>query len=214
MPCFILTHPHSQHCVSLCVCFVRLLAFFYFPFYFVFEFSTVEIGVLFCYTCTCTCIKVAFHFISRFKDLKCLSKPDRAEVWGTVRALLQEMERPVQPDNRVTPEPPTKKPTLMLAHETSSSEEEDSIEQCLERYKAEPLAGMDDCPQEWWSTHEGAHSEMSRLARKYLATPASSVPSERLFSLSGHIVQKKRASLLSENVNRLVCLSNWLKAKK
>ena len=145
-----------------------------------------------------------------------MSKPDRAEVWGTVRALLQDMEkeRPAQPENQVTPEPPAKKPTLMLAHESSSDEEEDRIEQCLERYKAEPLTGMDDCPQEWWSTHEGAHSEMAQLARKYLATPATSVPSETLFSLSGHVVQKKRASLLSDNVNRLVCLSNWLKAKK
>jgi len=56
--------------------------------------------------------------------------------------------------------------------------------------------------------------EMARLARKYLAAPATSLPSERLFSVSGHVVQKKRASLLSENVNRLVCLSSWLKAKK
>ena len=144
------THPHSQHCVSLSV-FVLLGCLLL---YFVFLFSTVEIGVLsqFCYTCTCTCIKVAFHLISRFKDLKCLSKPDRAEVWGTILALLQEMvsERPAQPNNQVTPEPPTKKPTLMLENESSSDEEEDSI--------------IDDCPQEWWSTHEGAHSEMAHLA--------------------------------------------------
>ncbi|KAJ8333570.1 hypothetical protein SKAU_G00415780 [Synaphobranchus kaupii] len=154
-------------------------------------------------------LKVASALDPRFKDLKCLNKADRAEVWGLIRALLQEMERerPAQPD-QVEPEPPTKKPTLMLAHESSSDEEEDSVEQCLERYKAEPLAGMDHCPQEWWSTHEGAHSEMARLARKYLAAPATSVPSERLFSVSGHVVQKKRASLLSENVNRLVCLSS------
>ena len=159
-------------------------------------------------------LALKLHLISRFKDLKCLGKPHRAKVWDAIRALLLDMERPAQPVNQVTPEPPMKKPTLMLAHKSSSDEEEDSIEQCLEHYKAEPLAGMDDCPQEWWSTHEGAHSEMACLARKYLATPATSVPSERLFSLSGHVVQKKRASLLSENVNRLVCLSNWLKAKK
>ena len=44
---------------------------------------------------------------------------------NTIHALLQEMERerPAQPDNQVTPEPPTKKPTLMLAHESSSDEE-------------------------------------------------------------------------------------------
>lgn len=88
------------------------------------------------------------------------------------------------------------------------------MDRCIERYKSEPMIGIEDSPQEWWSTHEASHSEMASLARKYLVTPATSVPCERLFSLSGHVVQKKRASLLSENVNRLVCLSNWLKDKK
>ncbi|XDV11996.1 hypothetical protein PO909_000766 [Leuciscus waleckii] len=113
-----------------------------------------------------TWLRVATALDPRFKDLKCLSKTDRAEE--------MKMERLAQPDNQVTPEPHTKKPTLMLAHESSSDEEEDSIEQCLEHYKAEPLIGMDDCPQEWWSTHEGAHGEMARLAHKYLATPVPS----------------------------------------
>lgn len=137
-------------------------------------------------------------------------------MWDSIRSLLQEMEKkkPAQPDNQITPEPAKKKPALMLAHESSSDEEEDNVERCLERYKAEPVIRIEDSPQEWWSTHEASHSEMACLARKYLATPATSVPSERLFSLSGHVVQKKRASLLSENVNRLVCLSNWLKGNK
>lgn len=158
----------------------------------------MEIGVrsLFCYICTCTCIMTKFNFILfhfKVKDLKCLSKPDRVQVWDSVHALLQEMEKekPAQPDNQVMPELATKKPALMPTQESLSDEEEDSIEQCLERYKAEPLIGIEDSPQEWWCTHEASRSEMARLACKYLATPATSVPSERLFSLSGHVVQKK-----------------------
>ena len=111
---FLYSSSFSELFFPQCVCIVRLLA----SLLCIFEISTVKIGVLsqFCYTCTCTCVKVAFNFISRFKDLKCLNKPDRAEVWGKIRALLQDMERerPAQPDNQVTPEPPTKKPTLML----------------------------------------------------------------------------------------------------
>ena len=42
------------------------------------------------------------------------------------------------------------------------------------------------------------------LPKKYLTTPATSVPCERLFSLAGHIVQKKRVSLSSRHVNQLV----------
>jgi len=38
------------------------------------------------------------------------------------------------------------------------------------------------------------------------------VPSERLFSSSGHIVSKTRAALLPVNVTTLVCLRDWQKA--
>ncbi|KAJ4945477.1 hypothetical protein JOQ06_023162 [Pogonophryne albipinna] len=115
---------------------------------------------------------------------KCLPRGERGGVWTSVEALLRK-----EPD-RATPEPteePARKRSLLL--ET-------------------------DCPLQWWSTHEGAHPQRSALARKYLGSPATSVPCERLFSLAGNIVQKKRAALSSENVNRLVCLSNWLKEKK
>jgi len=162
-----------------------------------------------------TWLRVATALDPRFKDLKSLRKPDRAEVWRSISALLRE-EKPAQQEQPATSEPPKRKKrlSLMLAPQSSSDEEEDCIEKCVERYRAEPTIDTEDCPQQWWSDHEGAHSMMACLARKYLATPATSVPCERLFSLSGHIVSKKRASLSSENVNRLVCLSNWLSAKK
>lgn len=83
----------------------------------------------------------------------------------------------------------------------------------LSLFKAEPSISMEECPLQWWSTHSGAHLQLSALARKYLATPAADVPCERLFSLPGNIVQKKRATLSSNNVNKLVCLSDWLKEK-
>lgn len=160
-----------------------------------------------------TWLRIATALDPRFKDLKCLCRPDRAEVWSSISALLRE-ERPAQPEQPATSEPPKKISALMVAPESDSDEEDDSIEKCVERYRAEPAIDMEDCPQQWWSKHEGAHSKLACLARKYLATPATSVPCERLFSLSGHIVQKKRAALSSDNVNRLVCLSNWLGAKK
>ncbi|KAJ4933829.1 hypothetical protein JOQ06_006638 [Pogonophryne albipinna] len=129
-------------------------------------------------------VRVATALDPRFKDLKCLPSGERGGVWTSVEALLRK-----EPD-RATAEPteePARKRSLLL--ET-------------------------DCPLQWWSTHEGAHPQLSALARKYLGSPATSVPCERLFSLAGNIVLKKRAALSSENMNRLVCLSNWLKEKK
>ncbi|XP_076121576.1 E3 SUMO-protein ligase ZBED1-like [Alosa pseudoharengus] len=157
-------------------------------------------------------LRVATALDPRFKDLKCLPRGERGGVWTSIEALLRK-----EPD-RATPEPteePARKRSLLLFNSDSETEDEDEEgpNGALTRYRAEPTISETDCPLQWWSTHEGAHPQLSALARKYLGSPATSVPCERLFSLAGHIVQKKRAALSSENVNRLVCLSNWLKEK-
>ncbi|XP_034085994.1 zinc finger BED domain-containing protein 4-like isoform X2 [Gymnodraco acuticeps] len=153
-------------------------------------------------------LRVATALDPRFK---CLPRGERGGVWTSVEALLQK-----EPD-RATPEPteePARKRSFLLFNSDSESEDEEGPNGALGRYRAEPTISETDCPLQWWSTHEGAHPQLSALARKYLGSPATSVPCERLFSLAGNIVQKKRAALSSENVNRLVCLSNWLKEKK
>jgi len=78
------------------------------------------------------------------------------------------------------------------------------------RYKAEPQIDIDQCPLQWWMGHGQAHKVVATIAWKFLASPATSVPCERLFSLSGHVLTKKRAALAPDNVNKLVCLSDWL----
>ncbi|GAA6088111.1 E3 SUMO-protein ligase ZBED1-like [Tachysurus ichikawai] len=56
------------------------------------------------------------------------------------------------------------------------------------------------------------HLSLSSSAHKYLATPATTVACERLFSLAGNIVQKKkRASLNSENFTDINV--KWLRLK-
>ncbi|XP_062381388.1 E3 SUMO-protein ligase ZBED1-like [Sardina pilchardus] len=103
---------------------------------------------------------------------------------------------------------------ISTALDPRSDEEEDGVENCLARYRAEPVICKDECPLEWWSKHACVYNKIACLAQKYLATPATSVPCERLFSLSGHVVQKKRAALSSGNVTKLVCLSSWLWSTK
>ena len=71
----------------------------------------------------------------------------------------------------------------------------------MNRYKAEPQTDISTCPLERWKTHAGAHGRLAVLAAKYLASPATTAPCERLFSLSGNILCKKRAALSPRNVN-------------
>ena len=62
-------------------------------------------------------------------------------------------------------------------------------------------------PLQWWHHHKRHFPHLSLMAKKYLCIPATSVPSERAFSVAGYIVNEKRSCLLPENVNILVFLA-------
>ena len=48
-----------------------------------------------------------------------------------------------------------------------------------------------------------------QIARDFLAIPATSAPSERVFSLTDNLISKKRTSITSENVRYVLCLRSW-----
>jgi hypothetical protein len=58
----------------------------------------------------------------------------------------------------------------------------------------------------WWKDKAKMYPRLARLARKYLATPASSALSERVFLRAGMTIAKDRASLLPPNAGQLVFL--------
>ncbi|KAJ8404742.1 hypothetical protein AAFF_G00336050 [Aldrovandia affinis] len=160
-------------------------------------------------------LKVATALDPRFKDLKCLPRAEREEVWRTLSEMLKDGKPASQPSREeMEPEPPKKKKmALLLMGSESESEDEAPSDNTQDRYRVEPSVSIEACPLQWWSAHTVVYGKLAHIAQRYLATPASTVPCERLFSLAGHIVQKKRSSLSSENVNKLVCLSNWLREK-
>ncbi len=65
---------------------------------------------------------------------------------------------------------------------------------------------MDADPLDWWKVEHSHFPHLAQLARKYLCVCGTSVPSERMFSLAGHITNG-RSRLLPENVNKLVFLA-------
>jgi hypothetical protein len=58
----------------------------------------------------------------------------------------------------------------------------------------------------WWKLHAVHFPYLSRLARRYLAMPATSDSVERLFSVAGQVVTTKRARLHPSTVTLLVFL--------
>ncbi|XP_078495159.1 LOW QUALITY PROTEIN: E3 SUMO-protein ligase ZBED1-like [Ciona intestinalis] len=77
----------------------------------------------------------------------------------------------------------------------------------IEAYLREPAQPSDSDPLQWWKLNAARLPIMSLMARSYFCIPATSVPSESVFSSGGHIVNAKRASLTPANVNMLVFLN-------
>ncbi|XP_037629812.1 E3 SUMO-protein ligase ZBED1-like [Sebastes umbrosus] len=84
----------------------------------------------------------------------------------------------------------------------------DEIQEMQAYMKETPLSA-DSNPLLWWrDTGCNRYPLLSKLARKYLCVPGTSLRSERVFSSAGNIVNTKRAALDPDQVDRLVFLTN------
>nr|XP_023675618.1 zinc finger BED domain-containing protein 4-like [Paramormyrops kingsleyae] len=110
--------------------------------------------------------------------------------------------------------PPKKKMTLGAFFKNSApsttphpQSEKTKIETELTTYFLIPDIEPDTDPLEWWKLHQPNFPRLSLLAKKYLSNPATSAPSERVFSVGGGIVTCNRACLKPEVVDRLIFLA-------
>jgi len=60
---------------------------------------------------------------------------------------------------------------------------------------------------QYWQHHKNVLSPLGDVALKYATIPATSVPSERIFSKSGQIMSARR-NRLPENLDKLIFLNN------
>jgi len=81
----------------------------------------------------------------------------------------------------------------------------------LEQYLGLPKIPLIQSPREWWKSNETLFPALARLARRYLTIQATSVESERLFSIAGHVVSRRRTRLSMQTVRQLICLRSWTK---
>lgn len=80
-------------------------------------------------------------------------------------------------------------------------------------YKAVDCISLDSNPLEWWKTNEPKYPHVAKLAKRYLAVPATSVPSERVFSTAGDIITAQRSVLSAHNVDKLIFLTKNMKVE-
>ncbi|KAK1898959.1 Zinc finger BED domain containing protein 1 [Dissostichus eleginoides] len=89
-----------------------------------------------------------------------------------------------------------------------------SAEEEMERYcKASSLPLTED-PLNWWRVHEITFPLLSRVSKRYLCIPGTSVSAERVFSTAGDVVTAKRSTLKPEHVDQLVFLQKNLQIPK
>ncbi len=75
-----------------------------------------------------------------------------------------------------------------------------------------------DLPQEdskidlilWRKTHKLSFPKLFRFAFNILVIPATSVPSEQIFSKAGELVNNKRNNLSKDTIRLLMCLNSML----
>lgn len=114
------------------------------------------------------------------------------------------------------PEEPLRKKSLGSFFKTAATSssatvsQRELIEKELSAYLQSVNVDSESNPLQWWKDHEKMFPNLKNLAQKYLCVPATSSPSERVFSTSGNIVTCHRASLKPDAVDRLVFLAQNL----
>ena len=79
------------------------------------------------------------------------------------------------------------------------------------KYLGEDLADRDVDTLGYWHRRQLDFPSLGEMARALLAIPATSVPSERAFSMGGLICTDERASLNGEAIEMLMCMQDWYK---
>jgi len=156
----------------------------------------------------------------RFKSLSFLPEVERR----FIRSLLEEEAAELRQDNTwssaTESAPQQKKPKkglfslledLMDSTSETSDDPQEAAKKEIQQYLTLDATDNPTDPVKWWKRYSVQLPLLSSLARKYLCIPATSVPSERAFSVSGNIITSKRSCLHPENAEMLTFLASNFK---
>ena len=128
----------------------------------------------------------------RFRNLKFLSNELKREV---KLELLRLTTSVLESTQSVEVQPSCKKTKtafdILLGEEEESSDNNCKAE--VNQYFAEKVATRETDPLQWWKLNEFRFKTLAKVASSILCVPATSTPSERLFSTAGLTVTNLRS---------------------
>lgn len=74
----------------------------------------------------------------------------------------------------------------------------------VDKYLGESLLNRQLDPLKWWSDRKALYPRLFEMAKKRLCIPATSVPSERIFSKAGLVLNTKRTRLTSDKLEKII----------
>jgi hypothetical protein len=86
-----------------------------------------------------------------------------------------------------------------------------NVNEELENYEKLPQEDPKTDPIDWWKLFSNKYPSLSKFAFDILCIPATSVPSEQIFSKAGDLITKKRNRLSDDSVQSLMCLNSFFK---
>lgn len=95
---------------------------------------------------------------------------------------------------------------LLLGDDYTENSSSLALQSELENYFGEPSIPLNRDALSWWKENRHRYPRLSVLVEQYMCVPATSVPSERVFSAAGLVVNRLRSRLSPEHVDMLLFL--------
>lgn len=151
----------------------------------------------------------------RYKNLLFLTEEAKQKVFMKIMEEIETEEQTTSTEGSeietCSPSPKRKKPEddFFAVYDTAAKdcEIQTNSEKEIHLYQSFEVLERNGDPLGWWQTYEKRLPQLSRLAKKYLCVPATSVASERHFSAAGRTVSKIRNRLLPETTDVLLFVS-------
>lgn len=150
----------------------------------------------------------------RCKKLEEIDNSTRLNVENKLHELYKEIEakkkenedNQIQEENDANDNSSTTVNLLYIPSLLKSLDHEEVAKDEVQEYLDLSQIGINNDPLIWWKLHSKKFPILSELSRIYLAIPATSTSSERLFSDAGNLLTNKRTRILPELFKRMIFL--------